>query len=125
MEAELASKTYRARCSFCRKDQGAVKKLITGPGVYICDECVGLCVAIIANKEGPAGDSDVVRHMRSLESQSLLERVKNIEPVYQDVADHQAVIVDILREREVSWAEIGQTLGVSRQAAWHRFAKAL
>jgi hypothetical protein len=124
METELASKAYRARCSFCRKDQGAVKKLISGPGVYICDECVGLCVPIIA-KEGLAGDPDVVRHLRSRESQYLLEQVKSIEPVYQDVADHQAVIVDILREREVSWAEIGQTLGVSRQAAWHRFAKSL
>jgi hypothetical protein len=30
-------------------------------------------------------------------------------------------IVDILREREVSWATIGQTLAVSRQAAWKRF----
>ena len=124
MDAELASAAYRARCSFCRKDQATVKKMITGPGVYICDECVGLCVAIIADNEGPAGDSNVVRQMRHLDSQTLLERVKSIQPVYQDVADHQEMVVDILREREVSWAEIGQTLGVSRQAAWSRFAKA-
>jgi len=123
MEAGLATKTYRARCSFCRKDQGSVKKLIAGPGVYICDECVGLCAPIVAN-EGLAGDPDVVRHLRRLESQHLLEQVKRIEPVYQDVADHQAVIVDILRERDVSWAQIGQALGVSRQAVWRRFAKA-
>ena len=31
--------------------------------------------------------------------------------------------VDLLRERRVSWAEIGRTLGVSRQAAWERFAQ--
>ena len=31
--------------------------------------------------------------------------------------------VDLLRERRVSWAEIGRTLGVSRQAAWERFAR--
>src|SRR3979490_1973339 len=34
-------------CSFCRKSQHAVKKLIAGPSVYICDECVELCVDII------------------------------------------------------------------------------
>ena len=125
MEAELASKTYKARCSFCRKEQGAVGMLITGPGVYICNECVGLCAAIIANNNGEVGEPDVVGGLRAQDSQSLLQRVKAIEPVYQDVADHQAMIVDLLREREVSWAEIGETLGVSRQAAWHRFAKAL
>jgi hypothetical protein len=34
-------------CSFCRKSQHEVKKLIAGPSVCICDECVGLCVDII------------------------------------------------------------------------------
>lgn len=35
-------------CSFCGKGQGEVKKLIAGPGVFICDECVDLCNDIIA-----------------------------------------------------------------------------
>ncbi|NTU43070.1 MAG: ATP-dependent Clp protease ATP-binding subunit ClpX, partial [Nitrospirales bacterium] len=35
------------RCSFCDKGQDEVKKLIAGPRVYICDECVGLCNEII------------------------------------------------------------------------------
>ena len=34
-------------CSFCRKSQKEVKKLIAGPGVYICDECIELCADII------------------------------------------------------------------------------
>ena len=34
-------------CSFCGKSHGQVKKLIAGPGVYICDECVTLCVDIL------------------------------------------------------------------------------
>ena len=34
-------------CSFCGKHQGIVKKLIAGPGVFICDECVNLCVDIL------------------------------------------------------------------------------
>jgi ATP-dependent Clp protease ATP-binding subunit ClpX len=37
-------------CSFCGKSQEEVKKLIAGPAVYICDECVGLCKDIIAEE---------------------------------------------------------------------------
>lgn len=36
------------RCSFCGKSQENVKKVVAGPGVYICDECVDLCTSIIA-----------------------------------------------------------------------------
>ena len=38
-------------CTFCKKDRHTVKKLIAGPGVYICDECVALCNRILAGKE--------------------------------------------------------------------------
>jgi len=38
------------RCSYCGKGQGQVKKLIAGPEVYICDECISLCNEIL-NKE--------------------------------------------------------------------------
>ena len=37
-------------CSFCGKSQDEVKKLIAGPSVYICDECIGLCNEIIAEE---------------------------------------------------------------------------
>ncbi len=43
-------------CSFCGKSQKDVKKLIAGPTVYICDECIGLCNDIIA-EEVDRGDS--------------------------------------------------------------------
>ena len=39
------------RCSFCGKPQEQVEKLIAGPGVYICDECVDLCAGIICGDE--------------------------------------------------------------------------
>ena len=35
------------KCSLCGKSQKQVKKLIAGPGVYICDECIDLCNEII------------------------------------------------------------------------------
>src|SRR3954468_14117329 len=46
------------RCSFCNKDQNDVRKLIAGPTVFICDECVEVCNDIIADDNkfdrGPA-----------------------------------------------------------------------
>ena len=38
-------------CSFCGKSQRQVKKLIAGPGVYICDECIDLCNEIIKTRK--------------------------------------------------------------------------
>ena len=35
------------KCSFCGKPQEIVKKLIAGPGVYICDECIALCQDVL------------------------------------------------------------------------------
>lgn len=39
-------------CSFCGKSQHQVKKLIAGPKVYICDECVNLCSEILLDVDG-------------------------------------------------------------------------
>jgi ATP-dependent Clp protease ATP-binding subunit ClpX len=40
----------KLKCSFCGKPQEQVKKLVAGPGVYICDECIELCNEIIAEE---------------------------------------------------------------------------
>ena len=42
----------RLKCSFCGKSQDHVKKLIAGPGVYVCDECVDLCNEILDDEFG-------------------------------------------------------------------------
>ncbi|MEN9722923.1 MAG: hypothetical protein RJB38_909, partial [Pseudomonadota bacterium] len=50
-------------CSFCGKNQREVKKLIAGPTVYICDECIELCNDIIAEegqKEGATRSSEKI-----------------------------------------------------------------
>ena len=65
------------RCSFCNKDQNDVRKLIAGPTVFICDECVEVCNDIIADDNrferprrhaldaaGAAGNQEVPRRVR-------------------------------------------------------------
>ena len=44
------------KCSFCGKSQKQVKKLIDGPGVYICDECIDLCNEIIEEELAEGAD---------------------------------------------------------------------
>ena len=52
------------RCSFCGKAQESVRKIVAGPGVYICDECVDVCADILDEEMGenlePIGMSNVV-----------------------------------------------------------------
>jgi ATP-dependent Clp protease ATP-binding subunit ClpX len=50
MSKRGADKSTDLLCSFCGKSQSEVKKLIAGPGVYICDECIELCNDIIAEE---------------------------------------------------------------------------
>ena len=54
------------KCSFCGKSQKQVKKLIAGPGVYICDECIDLCNEIIEEElnEAPRSASTSCRSRR-------------------------------------------------------------
>ena len=54
---ENETKPDKLHCSFCGKAQDEVKKLIAGPSVYICNECVDLCNDII--EEEIKSDEDV------------------------------------------------------------------
>ncbi len=45
------NKTKKLNCSFCGKDQESVNKLVAGPYVYICNECISLCSEIIEEEQ--------------------------------------------------------------------------
>lgn len=51
----MASKSEEPRCSFCGKYQQEVDRLIAGPGVQICDQCVSLCNSLIERESGESG----------------------------------------------------------------------
>jgi hypothetical protein len=105
-------------CSFCFKSQHEAKKMISGPGgIFICDECVDLCNKIIAdcplNSKSPSPEESP--------TERLLERLVAIEETVQGKGNQLQTVVDVLRFRKVSWAQIGAALGISRQSAWERF----
>ena len=122
MAAEI--RTFEARCSFCRKSNADVDVLIGAIGCYICNECVSVANDVLAKT--PVGKRQARDHaggqLRGAESEKLLKLVAGVEPLVEDVTAYQSFCVDVLRDRGVSWADIGGALGVSRQAAWKRFA---
>ncbi len=62
------------RCSFCGKSQDEVKKLIAGPTVYICDECVELCNDIIAEEYEREGAARATQIPKPAEIKSVLDQ---------------------------------------------------
>ncbi|MGC3954304.1 MAG: ATP-dependent Clp protease ATP-binding subunit ClpX [Propionicimonas sp.] len=58
--ARIGETSDLLKCSFCGKSQKQVKKLIAGPGVYICDECIDLCNEIIEEEFSEAPDASVL-----------------------------------------------------------------
>ena len=65
---------FVVRCSFCGKTQDQVKKLIAGPNVYICDECVALCNEIIAEETKSLPDSESFESPKPAEIKAVLDQ---------------------------------------------------
>ncbi|MGI6131481.1 MAG: ATP-dependent Clp protease ATP-binding subunit ClpX [Bacillota bacterium] len=61
------------KCSFCGKAQEQVKKLIAGPGVYICDECIELCNEIIDEETGGPSGADITEIPKPHEIRAVLD----------------------------------------------------
>ena len=111
------------RCTFCGQAQTEVKTLIAGPGVFICDECVQLCQAVVDERAAAPAAREVLDMLLpdNAPTEKLLKTLAGYNGAFERIDDGMQDIVDILRDRGVSWATVGQTLAVSRQAAWKRF----
>ncbi len=66
-------------CSFCGKPQNSVKKIVAGPGVYICDECISLCTSIL-EEEGFLDDEETY----TLNEEQKIPSPKEIKKVLDD-----------------------------------------
>jgi len=62
------------KCSFCGKTQEQVRKLVAGPGVYICDECIELCNEIIEEEIGEESDLSFIDLLKPQEIKQSLDQ---------------------------------------------------
>jgi hypothetical protein len=104
-------------CSFCSKEKSTIAKLIAGPGVYICNECVDLCNQILA-EESTRGFTG----LKDRPDDELLANLGKMQLMVSQVDSAVHDHVDLLRSHGISWTRIGEALGVSKQAAWERFS---
>jgi hypothetical protein len=127
MSTRTAASPTTAACSFCGKDAPEVAKLIAGPGIYICDECVGLCDSILSSAAdaGPGTEQAAsIPYWHGMTDDQILAHLPKVARVSAQVDASVQSLVDLLRERGVAWARIGAALGVARQTAWERFSAA-
>src|SRR5215469_2655415 len=105
-------------CSFCHKPHTKVAKLVSGPGVYICGDCIELAAK---HAKSPA-KAPAFTSWDSYPEADLVGMLKASVATLDAVRDDLQAKIDSLRKRDVSWTAIGDALGVSRQAAWERFS---
>jgi len=111
------------RCSFCQKHAPEIDKLIAGPGIYICDQCVQKCVEIIEQAPSSRDEPEAqLPSWRSMTDAEVLKQLPRIASVAMQAEGGLQRWVGEARRRGSSWASIGESLGVSRQSAWERFA---
>jgi len=109
-------------CSFCGEPGSRDLQLIGGLGAQVCVICIDDFHAIVHDAEKTAA----VKGAFPWETMSDAEVLATLPQIMASAEQNTAFAhewVDLLRERKISWAEIGRTLGVSRQAAWERFAR--
>jgi ATP-dependent Clp protease ATP-binding subunit ClpX len=111
-------------CSFCGTagGPGTDVPLIGGLGAQICQTCVDDFHAILHDDELRVAAKGATPWDRMTDAEVLATLPQIMASAEQNSAFAQEW-VDLLRARKVSWAEIGRSLGVSRQAAWERFAR--
>jgi hypothetical protein len=109
-----------ARCSFCSKPNTEVDTLVAGPGVFICDGCVQLCVSVIEGK--PADVPLIAPWEHDLPLEQVLSNLRPVSAASTQVQDNLAAWVGKARALGGTWSQIGEALGMTRQSAWERFA---
>src|SRR5689334_12278300 len=133
-----------ANCSFCGKPDTEIAKLVAGPGVFICDQCVALSAQVIEGslaedaaksaegagggeggaEGGEAAKAEKVPPVAPWEADMPLETVLHVLPKIAATAaqTEQNLRMFVAKARDIgaTWTQIGAALGIARQSAWER-----
>jgi len=119
-----AAQAFQLRCSFCAKPSSDVERMIGGPGVYICNECVGLCNDILESEQRKPSvpQTQLPGWEERMTDEQILDLLPRIAAVGNQTEEGLQRLVTVLRDRRVTWARIGAALQITRQSAWERFS---
>src|SRR5437667_12438829 len=79
----MARASNLTMCSFCGKSHAEVRKLIAGPGVYICDSCINVCKSIL--------DKELNEDARRQSANSRVEKADKSEPALEQYVSGRAI----------------------------------
>jgi ATP-dependent Clp protease ATP-binding subunit ClpX len=99
------------KCNFCGKSQKQVKKLIAGPGVYICDECIELCNEIIEEELGEAAELGLTELPKPREIFDFLEQYI----IGQDPAKRALAVAVYNHYKRIQAGEAGRSISPDEQ----------
>jgi ribosomal protein L37AE/L43A len=116
LRADHEETAMPAQCSFCKKPAAADRRLVGGPGVFICQECVELCSNVLGSEIDPAIPTASQAH-----DESILAVLPKIAATAEEVERELATRVHQLRSHDVDWERIGAALGVTAEEASRRF----
>lgn len=122
MDIDPATKS----CSFCGVQGTPQTRFAGGLGAMMCSDCVSFFHVKLASEEGWQSISLRSRTRLPWDEMSnteILAKLPMIAATATQVGSFLGHWVRLARERGLSWTEIGQALGVSRQAAWERFSR--
>ena len=93
------------RCSFCNKTQDSVRKIIAGPGVYICNECIGLCNEIINSEYSEEDDTYTLAEIDEIPSPKEIKEILDEYVIGQDEAKKILAVAVYNHYKRVAYEE--------------------
>jgi ClpX C4-type zinc finger len=108
-------------CSFCGEQGREDVPLVGGLGAFMCGSCVDYYAGVVA--EARRTGEERPPPWETMSDADILGKLALIVQTGAQVDSFLVEWVQLARSRKLTWAEIGKALGVSRQAAWERFAR--
>lgn len=113
----------RRYCSFCGHTGAPDRRLVAGPGISICELCVGAARELldVAGDASKSPAASLGPAWAQLADDEILQHLPEISRVGSELEEQLRRWVGAARERNISWSRIGTALGITRQTAWERF----